>query len=162
MAAPSEYSTAQIALHWLTASLLVGNWIVSDGMGRVWRARMESGATGFEGNTLHVWIGSAVLAVVLVRLVLRLVNGAPPLPSDEPALLRYGAAVSHWLLYALMLAVPVSGALAWYVHVRAAGGLHETLVNLLIALVALHTAAALYHRYVRRDGVLQRMVRPRA
>ena len=156
------YSGLQIGLHWLIAVLLVVNWFLGDGMGKAWRARMEAGTTGIEGNTWHVWIGGAILLLVVVRIVARLVQGAPEAPQDDPAWQQSAGIWSHRLLYLLMLAVPVLGALAWYWGIRWAGEAHEIAVNVLLAVVALHTAAALYHQYVKRDGLLKRMMRPEA
>ena len=59
MAAPNGFSRLQIALHWLIAVLIVAAWFTHEGMGRALRTRIETGASGIEGNTLHVWFGGA-------------------------------------------------------------------------------------------------------
>ncbi|MCY1404662.1 hypothetical protein D3C76_1290620 [compost metagenome] len=125
--------------------------------------------------SLHKAIGMALFVLVLVRIVVRLSLGSPPLPSDMPAAQRLAAKASHLLLYALMLAMPLIG---WgmlsaggyplalnlppllpqdierYAQLRVA---HSWLAYLLFATVLLHLAAALVHGLVRRDGVLRSM-----
>jgi cytochrome b561 len=103
-------------------------------------------------------------------------------PPDEPSLTRWhraAAHANHWSLYALLVAVPITGWLggskypalevfglfrlpALAAPDKAAGEelfeLHETLVFITLALVAIHVAAALFHYFIRRDGVLSRMI----
>ena len=93
MTARTTYSRLQIALHWLVALLIIATWFLGDGMGRVWRNRIESGQSGLEGNTLHVWLGMAVFALVLLRLVVRLIQGAPAPVPGTPKLLEL---TTHW------------------------------------------------------------------
>ncbi len=60
----------------------------------------------------------------------------------------------------VLIALPASGALAWFLSIRELGDVHEVLFNLGMALVGLHTAAALFHHYVLKDGLIGRMTRP--
>ena len=64
------YSRLQIILHWLIAILIVFAWITHEAMEDAFEARIERGATGLEGNTLHVWLGGAVFLLVLIRIAL--------------------------------------------------------------------------------------------
>jgi cytochrome b561 len=129
---------------------------------------------------LHKSIGVTVLALAVLRLAWRLINPPPPLPADMPALLRLAARVTHWLLYLLLLAVPVVGWLmssAAGITVKPFGlfslpnfvgknkplfdqlmELHETLALALLGLVVLHVLAGLFHYFVCRDDILSRMV----
>lgn len=156
---PTSYSRTQIALHWVIFLLFALNYIVSDGMGRALRTFSEGGTP--EGITpmIHVWSGIAVLALTLVRLALRLTRGVPETPAGTPALLERAGHWTHWALYALLLALTGSGIAAWFGGIRAAGEAHEIIVNLTLALVLLHAAAALFHQYVIKDGLLTRMTR---
>jgi cytochrome b561 len=151
------YSGAQIALHWLIAGGVLFNYIVSSGMGRALRQRLEAAEVTVPIAGLHVWVGVAVLVLAALRIGLRLVRGGP---AQEPGAMGKVASVVHGLLYVLMLAVPVSGAMAWFGGVEAAGDPHELMVNLLILLAGAHALAALFHHYVMKDGVLKRMLRP--
>ncbi|MGH8075319.1 MAG: cytochrome b [Lysobacter sp.] len=130
---------------------------------------------------LHKSTGLTLLALVLVRLGWRLYAGAPePLPGTPTWQARI-ASVTHWLLYALILAMPLSGwlydsasglrPLRWYGLVempklsapdeglRELGHTaHEWLFWVLVVLVIGHVAAALYHHIFQRDATLQRML----
>ncbi|EPX87339.1 Cytochrome B561 [Rubellimicrobium thermophilum DSM 16684] len=59
-----------------------------------------------------------------------------------------------------MLAVPLGGALVWYLGANSLGELHELAGNALFVLALAHAALALFHHYVLRDGLLVRMIRP--
>lgn len=161
-------------LHWLMALMTVSMLFIGAGMV----------ATVSDKHTwllaLHKPLGISILALALLRLALRLLRKPPPLPVDLPPSQRFAAHASHWLLYALMFALPLIG---W--AMLSAGGypvslgagvvlppiapfdpsvfallrwLHRTLAYLLFATVLLHLAAALYHGLIRRDGVLRSMV----
>ena len=85
MAERTGYSGLQIGLHWLVAFLIFAAYFTSDDMGDALRERITSGATGTEGNTLHVWLGGTVLALVVIRIVVRLMRGAPgPAAGTSP------------------------------------------------------------------------------
>ena len=162
MSERSSYSGLQIALHWLIAVLIVAAWFTHEGMGQALRTRIETGATGIEGNTLHVWLGGAAFALILLRVIVRLVQGAPgPVPGTTPAM-EAAAVWGHRLLYLLMIVTPAVGAAAWYGGVRPAGEVHETL-GMALMLVALgHAVVAIWHQWVKKDGVMSRMTRPGA
>ncbi|KKB80913.1 cytochrome B561 [Devosia soli] len=128
----------------------------------------------------HKNIGVVIFVLVALRLAYRSVNPPPPLPASVPAWQRHAAAITHWLLYALLLAMALSG----YIRVTAGGfplevfdriglprpvprsdslaetakAIHATLRYPLIALIILHIAAALQHAIIKRDGVFQRML----
>lgn len=160
MARREGYSAVQIGLHWLTAVLILGAFLLSDDMGDALEARMQSGATGTEGNTLHVWLGGAVFLVVLVRIVVRLLSGAPPAPAGTPPLWEQAATWGHRLLYALMILVPLGGALTWYAGLKL-GEVHELAGNALMLVAGGHAVAAMLHEALLRDGTMARMARPR-
>ena len=130
---------------------------------------------------LHRPLGIAILLLVVVRLANRLRSPPPPLPADLPAIQKLAAHASHWLLYGLMFAMPLIG---W--GMLSAGGYpivlfggvhlppiaphsadlyallrpaHTVLAYVLFATVLGHLAAALFHAWVRRDGVFASMAR---
>jgi cytochrome b561 len=128
---------------------------------------------------IHRPLGILVLILVAIRLINRLINPPPPLPSGMPALLRVAAEGSHWLLYALMFALPLVGwgmlsaagypiALVGSWHLPAIlphsdslyatlRSLHRVLAYLLLATFLAHLGAALMHAQIFRDGVFQSM-----
>ncbi len=129
---------------------------------------------------IHKPLGIAILLLAVVRLIVRLRNPPPPLPADLPALQKFAAHASHWLLYVLMLTIPLVG---W--AMLSAGGYpvmlseslrlppifpvspiafavlrhtHAWLAVLLVLTFLAHLGAALYHGLIRRDGVLSSMI----
>lgn len=130
--------------------------------------------------SLHFTFGVIILAVAVVRLIVRLVQGEPPRDESLPVWQVHLSHLVHWLLYLLLFVVPVLGwinasyrgmpivmfglELPQLVAKRAAGwgwtgDVHGLLAQYgMLTLVALHVAAALYHYFIRKDSVLQRMV----
>ncbi len=163
MTVPTGYSRVQIGLHWAIAGLIVANYILSDEIPGLFDRMIEAGAQGgtLVGGGLHVWIGVAVLVLALGRLGVRLINGAPEAPAGTPDMLDRAGRYGHLALYALMIAVPVFGAMAWFLGIENMGDIHVLAMNAMMILALVHAAAALYHQYVRRDGLLLRMVRVR-
>jgi cytochrome b561 len=162
-------------LHWLMAVLIVTMLFVGAGMVTSVSERHQSLIA------LHKPLGIAILILVLIRIVVRLRNGAPPLPASVPGPQRFVAHLSHLLLYALMLAMPLIGwAMVsaggypvtlygpihlppiapanawWFARLHFA---HTYLAYLLFLTVLLHLGAALFHGLIRRDGVLSSMAR---
>jgi cytochrome b561 len=160
MTEKSGYSFMQIGLHWLIVVLIAVNYFVSDGMGRALRDQINGQAVTGITPTIHVYVGVAVLVLVLIRLGFRLASGAPHAPVSGPPILNTLSKWAHWALYLLMFLVPIAGALAWYLGIREAGDFHVVTMNAMIILAGLHAAAALFHQYVLKDGLLMRMVRP--
>jgi len=157
------YSALQIALHWIVVVLVAFQFLAHDGMEDAWRAFLRGRSASVDEAlmaNLHVAAGIAVLVLALARIFLRLTRGAPPPPADEPLLLQWSAEAVHFSIYVLLLALPVTGAAAWFLGLEEAGDLHELLQNLLLAAIALHVAGALFQHFVRRSQVLVRMFRP--
>lgn len=106
----------------------------------------------------HVAGGVLILALVAWRLVLKSQRAAPPPPDNEPALLRMAAQVAHWSLYGLLAAMSMSGMAAWFGGVEAAATAHGVLKVPLIALIALHLLAVIFHHLILKNPILKRMV----
>jgi len=156
------YSSLQITLHWLVAILILAAWIWSDGAEDESRGKLLSGAGLLEGNTLHDWLGWAAFALIVLRMAVRTVQGAPgPVPGTS-AMMESATVWGHRLLYLLMIAAPALGIVVWYGRSDAAGELHETFSNALMIVALGHAAAAIWHQLVKKDAVLTRMIRPGA
>ena len=174
------YGVTARRFHWWTAGLLAVQ--IPLGIGMVVRGSwldIWDGLTNASYST-HKLLGVVIFLVAAARLLHRLAHGVPePEPTTEPWRRRVGA-LTHRTLYALLLAVPAIGwfgvqlypALDLFGLValpavvapdRAASmwvlRLHAAAAFALLALVALHIAAALHHRFVRKDRVFQRMHR---
>ncbi len=172
-ATSSRYGTVAIWLHWLMAALVVVAFLVGDQMAEAARAE-RAGWLGW-----HAPLGLMVMLGVILRLAWRFGNPPPPLPADLPAWQHRLAQLAHLGLYALMVLLPLSGLIAALATGRPlplAGfgalpplmpelhGLHEAaetahvvMTKLLLALVGLHVAGALWH-LLRADGVAWRMI----
>ena len=152
------YSGLQIALHWIVAILILGAWFTHEDMDDALEDRIELGLSGFEGATLHTMLGGAAFAFVLIRLVVRLRRGAPE-PHGSP-MIQMAATWGHRLLYALMIAAPLLGAITWYGQIEGLGEIHE-LVGKALMLVAIgHLLMAMLHQALWADGTLMRMFIP--
>lgn len=153
----TSYNPVQIALHWAIAGLIALNYIISDGMPEIFDASLDGKPVSGFTPAFHVYAGMAVMVLALVRLGVRLVSGAPE--AHGQGLMDLVARWTHRALYALMIAVPALGTLAWFGGIDAAGGLHVLLMNAMMILALLHAVAAMFHHYVLRDGLLWRMTR---
>ena len=172
-ASDTQFSGAQKLLHWLMAALILTMLFVGVGMVAT-VSRAHDVLVDF-----HRPLGIALLLLVIVRIAVRLRRGAPPLPHSVPPAQQAIARASHYVLYALMLAMPLVG---W--GMVSAGGypvtmigafhlppilpadvrlfallraLHSWLAFALFAMVLLHLAAALRHALILRDGVFGAM-----
>jgi len=155
------YSRIQIALHWVTVLLILWQFVANEAMGQAWRAFRQGAEVPFSALVAaHVFAGVAILVIAFWRMILRVTRGAPPAPAGQSALLRGISAAVHGALYILMVAVAVSGGVAWFGGIEAAGDAHEFLKTLLLVLIGLHVAAALWHQFWLRDGLMERMPRP--
>lgn len=162
MASPLGYSKTQIALHWGIAALILFQLIFGEEMGGAWRAVRNGAAPDM---TLLVWahivVGIGILAFAVWRLVLRVMRGAPDAPAGLTRRMVLAGEAGHWGLYALMFLAPMSGLAAWYGGIMTAGEVHGWLKPAIIILVVLHIAAALWHQFIRKDGLMMRMRWPK-
>lgn len=161
MPSPKGYSARQIRLHWLVAVLIVLQFVLHEPIAEAWDGVEEGLSPAFNWLVFsHIVGGALVLIFALWRLVLRQTRGVPPAPEAEPAPLRLAAHIGHLALYALMIAMPLSGMAAWFGGIEAAAEAHEAMKVAMLALVAVHVAAALWHQFWLKDGLMLRMKRP--
>lgn len=152
----ANYSSVQIALHWAVAVLILLAWLSAEGAEEAIEAAEKGAATGF---VPHVAFGMAILALVVLRLMIRLTRGAPAAPGVPGSLQVKAANWGHRLLYLLMIAVPLGGVSIWFGGMDN-GDIHGLFANLLLAVALGHALMALYHHYVLKDGLIRRMMRP--
>lgn len=161
MPQPKGYTLLQIVLHWLVFLLVALQFLFSDSISGAFKAFLRTGS--FEPSALvfaHVAGGGAILLLVIWRMTIKAKRGAPPLPADEPPLLRIAAHFAHLGLYALLILTAFSGAMAWFGGFAWAGETHEVMKTLLMLLVILHIAGALYQQLILKSDVMKRMGRP--
>ncbi len=155
MKTTTGYSGLQIGLHWLIAILIVTAWFTGEGAEEAMEVVEEGGAAGF---VPHVAIGLAILALVVVRVLVRLGRGAPAAPGEPGSLSVMAADWGHRLIYLLMIAVPLGGISVFFLGLDV-GEVHGLAANLLMLVVLGHALMALYHQYVLKDGLLRRMMK---
>ncbi|WP_353474163.1 cytochrome b/b6 domain-containing protein [Salipiger sp. H15] len=157
--AAAEYTRAQKMLHWAIVILIAVQYLLFDHMGREFRAVMEGTGTAYDSTSVvHILIGAAVLLLMVWRLGLRLRRGTPALPEAEPDWASKVSKAVHWLFYALLIALPLLGLLAWFGKVRVAAEAHEIGTTVLLWVIGLHLAGVLVHQFWWRTGLLRRMV----
>ncbi len=157
---PRAYSRLQIRLHWLVFALLLLQFILHEPMTEAFDQIEKGLIPAFHPQVAaHVFGGFLIFVLAAARLWVRLDRGVPPLPSHDPPLQIFAAHLTHYSLYALLFAMPVSGAVAWFRGNEAAADAHGIMRFVLIALIALHVLASLYHHFLLKDGLLQRMRR---
>jgi len=173
-AQPREYGFVAKSLHWVIFGLLAAQYAVGSIMPHIGRRTEDAGYVAW-----HISLGAAILFFILVRLAWRIMNPVPLLPST-PMWQKVLAHATHGMLYLLVLVMCVLGWAAtsdrgWDVKLfgvltlpplaakgtrwaHTAGDIHDFLVYVLLAFIVLHVLAALYHQFVKRDGVLGRML----
>ncbi len=160
------------AIHWATALLVLSAWVVGSTM-----EEFPRGASRDLAMQVHYSLGVLVLGFAALRVAWRTM--APPPPMGGPAWQRLTAAAMHMALLGLTIGVPLTGLLDRWARGRAVsvfGGLplpapfavpggqlwgeaHEVLTNLMLAAIAAHVLAALWHQLVLRDRAISRMLR---
>jgi cytochrome b561 len=167
------FSGSQRVLHWLMAIMVLTMLFIGVSMVSTLRPRYLTLIS------IHKPLGIAILALAVLRLGVRWRLGAPPLPDDLPRAQALAAKLSHVVLYALLIVMPLVG---W--GMLSAGGYpivlygslhlpkilphddqlhavlrtaHTVLAYMFFATFLLHVAAALFHGLIRRDGVFRAM-----
>ena len=155
------YSARQIWLHWIVFLLVAYQWFTGDNMTNLFRAAHggEPAAVNPGWATVHVIVGVAVFVLMVWRLALRHTEGAPPAPKQHPALQALASAV-HIGLYLDLILGSLAGFVAYF-WLPALSGVHHLLMRpVFLLLLALHVVGAIWHRFVVRDDVVTRMIRP--
>ncbi|WP_417612717.1 cytochrome b [Parasphingorhabdus sp.] len=171
---PARYASLSIFLHWVMLLLIIAVYSCillheSFPKGSDIRADLK---------TWHFMLGLSVLALVIIRIVARLLTAKPPIKPEPPAWQVLLAKITHIGLYVFMLAMPLLG---WAILSAAdatipffglelpaliapdkalAGQIkevHETIATIGYFLIGLHALAALFHHYVVKDNTFRRM-----
>lgn len=160
--------------HWVTAGLVTASFAIA------WiRKPIEELAFRVFWLDVHRTIGLIILTLTSVRLIMRLAAGPVSRRAELPTSFWLASRLTHSLIYLLLIAMPLLGWAQSSARVRhlnlfgvplpplirhdrdfaeVLGWWHEQLGWVLFGLILLHSLAALYHHYVRRDDVLRQMV----
>ena len=173
-----QYGAIAKLFHWVTLGLM----LVALPLGFVIQHVKDASKMGF--YALHESAGLTILFVALARLAWRRLSPPPSLPHDMPKLMRTTSTAVHHALYAMLILQPLLGFLAtnawgfpmqgataylgfielpkfmeaWEGLAKILSLLHSIGGWLLVVLIALHIAGALFHHAIRRDGTLMRMI----
>ncbi len=171
----TQYNNTARSLHWLILVLLVIQFAVAWTMPDIDRDSKPVGLIAW-----HLSIGVIILLVMLVRLGWRAVSEVPPPPADLQPALRLLSRTTHFLLYAILIVLPLLGWInanargwtVWFLGViplptlaapesswgAEMGDVHQIFAYLLLGVAGLHVLGALYHQFVLRDALLSRML----
>lgn len=156
------YSSLQIAFHWSIVVLVLVNWLIGDAMSDVFDARVDGDFINQWGPAfVHIAIGLAIFGTMVARLLARLKRPVKTAGDTKHPLLARIGQLNHWALYAVLLAMPPLGAIAWFAESEAAGEIHSFLSAALIVLVLLHVGGAIVH-LILGENILRRILRPTA
>ena len=164
------YDRATIVMHWVTVALVVVLWIIGQTADWIPDGPLNTGVW-----SVHVVVGFLFAALIVLRMAWR-VSGGRHLPDVDRGLLLVLAKLTHYLLYALLVTVVILGVVNAFVRGYNLFDLvslpqigdrawrkpitqwHGLAANILLGLAAFHAAAALFHHFIWRDGVLGRML----
>jgi cytochrome b561 len=163
----TQYGSVAIAIHWSSAAAVVLAFIAG-------LALANAEVVPVPLLLAHIMLGLTVFALTLLRVVWWwLADKHPEAPKDQPRWQQLAARVVHALLYVILILMGTSGimtlVLSGAIPALMSGAplpdfsaliprvAHGIMSKLLLALLAGHIAAALYHQFVRRDHLLARM-----
>lgn len=174
----TSYGVVAITFHWLMAVLVIGMLCVG-----LYMVTLKFSPLKLELFRYHKEFGVLVLMLACLRLGWRLANIVPAFPFTMPRWQQWAAHASHYLLYVLIFAIPITG---WLLTSAAGllpsffglfvlppliaphkewthlfGIMHQWLAYSLIALLCAHIGAALEHHFVEKDDILTRMLKPK-
>ena len=169
-----RYDGVAQSFHWVVVLLVVAQYATKwlpDGFASLGEKQL---------NAWHLAIGPTILLLMLLRLAWRLTHHTPAPPSDLPRSLQILSRSTHWLFYALLVVLPVLGWIAASGYgasvtllrlvplpaligpdkslAESVGSVHGGLAWVLLVVIALHVSGALYHAFIKRDGVIGRML----
>src|SRR5690606_4549080 len=170
-----RYTRTEIFLHWLMGLGLIGTFALG-----FYMEGLPLSPNKLKFYSWHKWAGVSLLVLAVIRLAWRMSHRAPDFPQTMSRFSRLAAHAAHWLLYVLMLAIPLSGWLmssaqgfqvVWFgvlplpdlVSKDAALGsllqdVHVVLNYTLLVAVVGHVGAALQHHFIKKDTILTRML----
>jgi cytochrome b561 len=162
-------------LHWLVVLFVIGQFVLAN-----IAKNLPLGMEKLGVLARHKSIGITILMLAIIRLLWRLANPTPTLPTNMAPLQRRLAQLTHFALYALLFAMPLSGwamssaknyPVSWFGTLQLPNfvapsesaferlrDIHDTLATALLVIAAAHLLGALKHQFIDKDSVLRRML----
>jgi len=169
------YGWLSILIHWLMMILIVAAYVTMN-----LKSSFPKGSPSRDAVvSLHYMLGLSVLCFVWLRIGARIACTSPAIQPSLTALQAYWAKFMHWMLYVLMILLPILGWLTLSARgkpvpffgaelpalidksqeiAKLFRDIHGSLANTGYLLIGLHAAAALYHHYIKRDNTLLLML----
>jgi cytochrome b561 len=153
---PVRYDRVAITLHWLVAALV----LIQFATGWTWGYFERGSPPRFYLFRTHLFAGYAILALAVIRIGWKLTHRGPSLPEGMSRFTQIASRATHGLLYLAILVQPILGAITTtaYGKTLGTGAIHVALAYVIAGIVALHVGAALWHQFIRRDGLIWRML----
>ena len=152
------YSAVQIALHWIIVLLIPVQYLTGGSVERTHHAvhmGMEPDSWDILQHLIHNYCGMAIGLIMGVRLLVRLFRGVPAEKQSPSAI---AARALHLAFYAVIIGQACLGFVASYLTFSVAP-LHVAGSWIILGMVAIHVAAAVWHTLVLKDDTIDRMAR---
>ena len=173
---PEEYGWLTKALHWTTALLVIGLFVLG-----FWMVELDYYSDWYQTAPFyHESFGILLILILAIRAYWTLTNQSPAALPTHSNLERQAAKIIKYLLWGLMLLIVISGFLISTADFRAinvfelfdlpplfeafdnqadlAGSVHKWLAYILVGLVMLHVLGAIKHHFIDKDRTLKRML----
>ena len=157
MSKPRSFSQTQIAVHWLIAVLVLFQYALHQEIVGLWSARVAGTIADAPVPTLHAITGIVIVLLTLWRLALVARNGLPPLPKNTSTTARRVVRGIEALFYFTLIAMPVSGGIAWYAGIAPVIGVHDFFTVFLVIVTVAHIGSAVFQQFFVRNNVPRRM-----
>jgi cytochrome b561 len=170
-----HYTRTAVTLHWIIALLIFTTFPLG-----VYMHDLPLSPDKLRLYSWHKWIGVTIFLLAILRVSWRSTHLPPPLPAVMQSWEKFAAQTVHYLLYVLILAIPLSGWLmssakgvqtVWFGVLPlpdlvsrdkelgdSLRAVHESLNFLLLGLVIAHVGGALKHQFIEHDNILARML----
>lgn len=173
----AEFTLIAKVLHWAVAGMIVLQFVLAKLAERAEESDSALRELALLAN--HKSVGITILALAIMRLIWRKKNAPPALPISVPSWQTTASQISHWSLYVLIIALPITGwlmssasaySVSWFNLVQLPDfvppnpelketfeAIHETLAKILFMIASVHILAAIKHAVIDKDGVLRRI-----
>ena len=157
-----RWTSLNIWLHWLIVVLVAAQYLVTAGGMETMYDAAQNGSNASSGlfslGNAHIVVGSLVLIAALIRLWDRYAHGRPPHSDAAPNWTHLLAKVTHFLLYATLILMPIGGLLGWFLMNEFFAEAHHFASEVLIWIIALHVLGALANHFWFKTDALRNMM----